>query len=621
MRFIDSSASPMKIVYRKPNLDAISSWTGKTEHHPVLTSVLSTRGENDPMGAGITGLSPLSLEHCCSPSGLANIKDFCRVVHQALLNNHSITVVGDYDADGATSTAVAVKGLRLMGAKTDSVHFFVPNRFTTGYGLSAAVVDQLLAAVPNTQVLITVDNGIASIEGVTYAQAKGLQVLVTDHHCPGDDLPSAEAIINPQLKNDEFPSKSLAGVGVIFYAMAALREYLHHENWFTGSRQKPSLACLLDLVAFGTIADLVPLDYNNRILVQSGLKRMRAGRCSQGLLALFDCCKQDLKFLTCQSISYQVAPKLNAAGRLDDMSVGIRCLLADDWQTAYHYATLLTEYNSERRKIQGQMESQARSAITKVNPQQTKKALCLTHPEWHQGVIGILASRVKEEHYCPVIIFAEDEDSSCLKGSGRSIPGIHLREVLAEIDRLNPGLIIKFGGHAMAAGLSIQKSGLESFERLLIEQIEQFEEALFQPVLRVDCQLSAEQLNMTTALALESFGLWGQSFDEPIFTGMFICRQKDKLGGEHIKCRLSLIDYEQKEQSATVEALWFSPKKAISQQLKPGCKLTAYFKLGVNRFRNRSTLNLMIEHVELIAEPLASEPSSLKSETLKEVNT
>lgn len=491
---------------------------------PLMARLLAARGVADikQLSANLSDLLP--------PQSLTNNAHMAKLLADAMAADKALLVIGDYDADGATATAVAVKGLRALGGRVD---FLVPNRFEYGYGLTPEIV--ALAATKTPDVIITVDNGIASVEGVAAANAMDMQVLITDHHLPGPIAPAAACIINPNQHGCEFASKHLAGVGVIFYALLALRAELRERGAYA-AKPEPNLTELLDLVALGTVADLVKLDANNRILVEQGLRRIRAGACSLGILALLRISGRQAHSCNAQDLGFYVGPRLNAAGRLDDMSLGIRCLLADDDAQASSLAQQLQDLNAERRNIEADMQAGAQVGLDKINVAD-RFTICMHQADWHQGVIGILASRIKERYHRPVITFANAGDG-LLKGSGRSIAGLHLRDALDTLSKQQPNLILKFGGHAMAAGLSIRledfsvfSAGFEGVVRGLIGVAD------LQSVLEVDGSLSAAEMNFATAQLLEN-QVWGQGFAPPLFYDEFTVLSQRLLADKHLKLSL-----------------------------------------------------------------------------------
>ncbi|MBX3709826.1 MAG: single-stranded-DNA-specific exonuclease RecJ [Gammaproteobacteria bacterium] len=510
----------------------------------------------------------------------------------AVQKNQRILIVGDFDADGATSTALAVRALRSFGA--ERIEFLVPNRFAYGYGLTPELV--AVAKNFNPDLIITVDNGIANHAGVAAAKALGMRVIITDHHLPATTLPSADAIINPNQPGDTFPSKNLAGVGVIFYVMLGLRRYLVSTGWFTKkSIPEPNMSRLLDLVALGTVADLVQLDRNNRILVHQGLRRIRAGQCIPGIIALLELSHRDFSRAVTSDLGFAVASRLNAAGRLDDMSLGIECLLCDDSIRAREIARTLDQLNDERKSIEHDMQAQALTVLNNlyVNlKNELPRGLCLFDESWHQGVIGILASRIKDRFNRPVIIFAPGQDDE-LKGSARSIAGLHIRDTLALIDAQHPGLIAKFGGHAMAAGLTLLASQLNSFMKIFDETVsKQLTDAQLQHLLMSDGELLCEDLNLEVASMLRDAGPWGQAFPEPIFDDVFRILEQRIVGDKHLKLRLAKED-------KIIDAMSFF----VDTTLWPNHRvefIRAAYRLDVNEYKGRRTIQLIIEYIESV---------------------
>ncbi|QGY30416.1 single-stranded-DNA-specific exonuclease RecJ [Pantoea cypripedii] len=519
---------------------------------------------------------------------LGGIEAAVTLLHQMLRDGRRIVVVGDFDADGATSTALTVLALRSLGGNID---YLVPNRFEDGYGLSPEVVEQ--ARARGAEMILTVDNGISSHAGVDTAHQHGIPVLVTDHHLPGETLPAAEAIVNPNLSDSDFPSRSLAGVGVAFYLMLALRAYLRTQNWFSEGRSEPNLAEWLDLVALGTVADVVPLDANNRILVWQGLSRIRAGKCRVGIRALLEIANRDARQLVASDLGFAIGPRLNAAGRLDDMSVGVALLLTEDITEARMLANELDALNQTRKEIEQGMKSEALALCDALERQNTDLPLGLAffHPEWHQGVVGILASRLKERFHRPVIAFAPAGDGT-LKGSGRSIAGLHLRDALERLDTLFPGLMIKFGGHAMAAGLSLEETRFEEFRQRFAALIDEWlaGEAL-QGVIWSDGELRAQEFSLQTAELLREAGPWGQAFPEPVFDGRFKVLQQKLVGERHLKVMVEpvgggpLLDGIAFNVDTT---LW--PDSSVRQ-------VELAYKLDINEYRGNRTVQLIIDHL------------------------
>jgi single-stranded-DNA-specific exonuclease len=498
---------------------------------PLLRRIYAARG------AHTYALAQPRLPQLLPPDTLLGIDAAARLLAAAMDADRHIVVVGDFDCDGATACAVAVRGLRLLGAK--QVSYAVPNRMIHGYGLSPALVDDLVGMSPD--VLVTVDHGIACHAGIAAAKAHGWQVLVTDHHLPGERLPQADVIVDPNLPDDGFPSKALAGVGVMFYVLLALRRALREAGAFDGD--PPDLSVLLDLVAVGTVADLVPLDANNRILVAAGLRRLRAGHGCAGLRALIEVSRKQATTLTASDIGFSMAPRINAAGRLEDMAVGIECLLCDDAGRARELAEILDGINAERRGVQQQMVGDAEAALAGLSfdIDSGRATVCLYREDWHPGVVGLVASKVKERVHRPAIAFApSDAGSDLLRGSARSIAGFHIRDALAAVDAQHPGLIEKFGGHAMAAGLSLRLIELPrfqaAFERCAAAMLSP---ELLQDVILSDGPMPPEVCDIETALALRDGGPWGQGFAEPLFDDVFEVVGWKILGEQHLKLELT----------------------------------------------------------------------------------
>lgn len=546
--------------------------------HPLLRDVLLKRQVTNATQLDLT------VKQLAKPV-LADIDVAVGLLHQAILQDQKILIVGDFDADGATSTALTYSALKQVGAK--KVDFLVPNRFDFGYGLSEPLVD--IAQQMNAELIITVDNGIACLAGVAKAKALGISVIVTDHHLPGPSLPNADAIINPNRADCPFPSKNIAGVGVAFYLMLALRSHLRQQNYFSQYQiAEPNFAELLDLVALGTVADVVPLDNINRILVQQGINRIRQGYCRPGIRALLDISQKDHKQLVSSDFGFALGPRLNAAGRLDDMSLGISCLLAPDYTHAMHLASRLDELNKERRSIEASMQTEALKTMEQVHFEKIPAGICLFQDDWHQGVIGILAGRIKERFHRPVVIFAEDNDD-VLKGSCRSIIGFHIRDALEAIDSQYPGIIIKFGGHAMAAGLSIHKSKFEQFKQafeLIIDK--RIEPHLLTNTILSDGELQAQDLTVEVADLLKKAMPWGQCFDSPVFDDIFTVAQEKLLQEKHLK--LVLIH----QSGVAIDAIWFNynPKYWT---LGKNTQMHAAFQLDVNHFRGKSQVQLILQ--------------------------
>ncbi len=573
------------IVRREPKADPLA---GLSHLHPILQRVYATRG--------IESASDLDygLGNLLKPD-LKGLDDAVSMLCEALEPQKLIVIVGDFDADGATSTALALRCLRELGFKR--VDFLVPNRFEYGYGLTPEIVD--VASRLSPDILLTVDNGIASHEGVARARALGIDVLITDHHLPGESVPPARAIVNPNQPGCTFSAKGTAGVGVVFYLMMALRAALRVQGCFE-TKAEPNLARYLDLVALGTVADVVPLERNNRVLVAQGLRRMQAGKACAGIRALMQVSGKDIRSIKATDLGFIVGPRLNAAGRLDDMSIGIRCLLTDDDGEALALAAELDALNRDRRAIESSMQKEAQELLAKqllTDENDLPPALVLFQDSWHQGVIGILASRIKEQFHRPVIVFAEDTEA-VLKGSGRSIAGVHLRDVLDAVATTHPGLLTKFGGHAMAAGLSLAKSDLERFKSA-------FEAAVLavtgpngiRPVVESDGALEPEDFTVKLASAIESEGPWGQAFPEPVFDGDFNLVQQRIVGHKHLKMVLSPLH----SPDQLVDAIAFN----VDLQAWPNLNCSTVrcaFKLSVNEFRGQTHCQMMVEFISPLAQ-------------------
>ena len=552
--------------------------------HPVLRRVYAARNiqRADDLDYGLNRL--------LSPSALKGVSQAVDLLVTALHNQQRILVVGDFDADGATSSALMVAALREMGAV--SVDYLVPNRFQFGYGLTPEIVEVASAKTPD--LIITVDNGISSLSGVTAAREQGIRVLVTDHHLPGCELPPADAIVNPNQPGDRFPSKNLAGVGVAFYLLMALRARLRESGWFAQRQGKePNLADFLDLVALGTVADLVPLDHNNRILVQQGLQRIRAGRCRPGIRALLEVAGRNASRLVASDFGFAVGPRLNAAGRLDDMSLGIECLLSADRDQARPLAEQLDALNRERREIEADMKTQALEHVQQldIDSEQLPLGLCLYKEDWHQGVIGILASRIKERFHRPVIAFAPAGPAD-LKGSARSIPGLHIRDTLDAIAARHPEILQKFGGHAMAAGLSLATSRLPQFEAAFQAELnERLDADALTGVLESDGVLEAGDFSLELAELLRAAGPWGQDFPEPLFDGCFTVVNQRVVGEHHLKLSVRPEGGRQ-----ALDAIAFN--QAAEQQLQKGQRVRLAYRLDSNEYRGLLGLQLVVEMIE-----------------------
>ena len=514
----------------------------------------------------------------------------------AVVAGAKIIIVGDFDADGATSSALAVLALRAMGLS--NVDFLVPNRFEYGYGLTPEIV--AVAAAQEPDVIITVDNGISSIDGVRAARELGIAVIVTDHHLPGSELPEADAIVNPNQPGCEFPSKNLAGVGVIFYVMNALRAELRQMGWFAESGiAEPNMASFLDLVALGTVADVVPLDHNNRILVSQGLQRIRAGVGRPGINALLEVAGKQMHKVVASDFGFALGPRLNAAGRLDDMSLGIQCLICESESLAREMAMQMDDLNKDRKAIETGMQQEAMTMLQKVlaaDENALPWGVCLFDETWHQGVIGILASRIKDKYHRPTIVFA-DVGEGQIKGSARSIQGFHIRDALDAIAARHPHLLQKFGGHAMAAGMSLTRENFPAFAQAFDEEVRrQLTQDDLSALVLSDGELSAQDFNLSIAQQLREAGPWGQHFPEPAFDGEFFLVQQKLLGEKHLKMTLALDAQGQQ----LVDAIAFNIDSTLwpNQQAK---KIKMAYRLDINEFRGNKNIQLMVEYMEAVA--------------------
>ena len=571
-----------KLIRRRP-APATQELAGASLH-PLLAQIYSARGIRSArdLDLGLARLHP--------PAALRNAERAAVLLADAIAAGDRLLVVGDFDADGATSSALAVSCLRAFGAA--EVDYLVPNRFEYGYGLTPEIVE--LAAARRPDLIITVDNGISSIEGVAAARALGIATLITDHHLAGRELPAADVIVNPNQPGCDFPSKNLAGVGVIFYVMLALRAELRLRGWFE-QRDEPNLAQYTDLVALGTVADVVPLDYNNRILVAAGLQRIRAGQARPGIQALLEVASRRPAAIVAADLGFAVGPRINAAGRLDDMSIGIECLLSQDPQRAMRLATQLQQLNQDRRVIESDMQQEALQALAEldlVREGEPPLAMTLYQPGWHQGVIGILASRIKDRLHRPTIAFA-DGDPGQIKGSARSIPGIHIRDILDAVACRHPGLISKFGGHAMAAGLSLARADYQRFAEAFVAEVERHaEDVQLQAVIESDGELVESDFALELAEQLRFAGPWGQHFPEPVFDGRFQVVSQRLVAEKHLKLVLFPASG-----SVLLDAIAFNidpavwPDQAVEQ-------VDIAYRLDVNEYRGQRSLQLLVEHIE-----------------------
>lgn len=550
----------------------------------VVAGIYATRDVTEPKQLD------LGLQNLAAPGLLRGIDHAVSLLQDALEAEARVVFVGDFDADGATSCATGVLALRSMGFK--DVRFLVPNRFEYGYGLTPEIV--AVAAGLEPDLLITVDNGISSHEGVAAARELGMSVIITDHHLPGARLPPADAIVNPNQPGDRFPSKALAGVGVIFYLMAALRSHLRDADWFRRQNiETPNLAELLDLVALGTVADLVPLDYNNRILVAQGLSRIRAGKCRAGIRALLEIARRPLSSLAASDLGYSVAPRLNAAGRLEDMALGIKCLLSEDIQVARGLARELDQLNQQRRAIEAEMQEQAEWLLAQLGTaEELEPGLCLYDEQWHQGVVGLIASRVKEHTNRPTVVFAPG-DSGELKGSARSVSGLHMKDLLDRIATEHPGILSKFGGHAMAAGLSLSLEQLPVFKQRFVEQVRAaLGDNADQKIILSDGELSENELGLELAELIKFSGPWGQGFPEPLFDDIFEIVDQSVVGDVHLKLRLRKCSG-----AKTLDAIAFGYLRRYTAP-QTGASMRIVYRLDVNEFMGSRSAQLIIEHLQ-----------------------
>ncbi len=540
--------------------------------HPLLARLYAARG--------ITDKNELDyeLKSLLPPASLTNALDAAQMLADAIEAEAKLLIIGDYDCDGATATAVGMRALKALGADVD---FLLPDRFKLGYGLSPEIVD--LAAQQSPDLIITVDNGIASLEGVARAQQHGIATLITDHHLPAETLPAADCIVNPNQPGCDFPSKCIAGVGVMFYVMLALRAELRERGYFS-ERPEPNFADLLDLVALGTVADVVKLDRNNRILVSQGLKRMRAGRLQAGLAALFKAAGRDPRRATAFDLGFLLGPRLNAAGRLADMRLGVECLITDDPTRALQIAQQLDNFNRERREIEADMQAQALHLLDNTDFDESAAGIALFDESWHEGVIGILASRIKEKLHRPVFAFAPSE-GGIIKGSGRSIPGLHLRDALDLVAKRAPDLLVRFGGHAMAAGATLRDGDFERFQALFAEVAnELLDPADLTRTLETDGALEGGYISLETARLLEN-EIWGQGFPAPLFVDEFDVEQQRILKEKHLKLRL-------RKGNSRIEAIQFN------FATQPGPRTRAAYRLSINEYMGVESPQLMIEHLE-----------------------
>ena len=555
--------------------------------HPLLNRIYANRGIKS------TSQLDYHLKYLPKPELLTGMSVACEILHQALMAQANIVIVGDYDVDGATSTALVMQSLQAFGF--EHVAYFTPDRMAFGYGLSSKVVELIQQYQPD--LIVTVDNGISSLDGIQLARELGISVIVTDHHLPGEILPQADAIINPNLPDDKFPAKKIAGVGVAFYLMLGLRAYLRQCNWFDDQKTKePSMVEFLDLVALGTIADVVPFDYVNRLLVNHGIQRIRHSKCCEGIKALAAISQCGLDQLTSIDVAFKIAPKINAAGRLDDMSIGVECLLTNDSDRAFELANQLNVINEQRKTQEHKSNQQAAMQITAdisadLLPD-LNSSICLHHQNWHPGIVGLIASRLKDRFNLPTIIFADDEFS--LKGSARSINGVHIRDVLAAIDAKQPDLILKFGGHAMAAGLSLRKQDFTAFKELFDKQISRYyADKLISAVIQTDGSLNGENFTTQTCQILEDSGPWGPEFDAPIFNDTFDVIDCKIIGATSNHLRFEL---RHSEHMSHINAVAFNVDRYIELTDLSMRQINAAYKLNINDYNNSQQLQLIIDY-------------------------
>lgn len=576
--FVDCEMQ-LKRITRRPlpeqNLDL------PTDLHPLLRRIYALRKVTDSneLERGLDRLLPFTQ--------MNQVEQGASLLHSVIKQGGLILVIGDFDADGATSTALAVRALRAMGGRVD---YLVPNRFIYGYGLTTGIANEALRLNPS--LILTVDNGISSLEGTALLKQAGVRVIITDHHLPGASLPDADVIVNPNCRDNRFPSKNLAGVGVLFYLLAALRSRLRQCEWFSQRElDEPNLAVYLDLVALGTVADMVPLDWNNRILVHQGLQRIRAGRCCVGIKALIEVGGRKQNRVVSADLGFVVAPRLNAAGRLDDMSTGIECLITDNPDRAREIATRLNQMNHERKQIEHAMQQQALADISSLFTSDTlPPGISIFRPEWHQGIIGILAARIKERYHRPVIALAKGDNGE-LKGSARSIQGVHIRDALEAVATANPGLLIKYGGHAMAAGLTIKSINLDRFSGCFTDEIaRRVDPEILTGDIQSDGALEREDYSLELAELLRFAGPWGQDFPEPLFDGRFNVVTSRLVAEKHLKLQLDQLNG-----GPRLDAIAFNQSESLPEDyIGP---IHAAFRLDVNEYRNNRTLQLVVEHL------------------------
>lgn len=552
-----------------------------------VVQALTNRGFLEPLARALAArhvTSPSDLDYefkeMLSPWDLKNCREAGEAIADAIWKQKKIVIIGDYDCDGATAVSVGILGLQALGAF--NVSYLIPDRDKDGYGLSPQLVDR--AAAAGAELIITVDNGISSVAAVEHAKTLGIEAVVTDHHLPGDEIPDT-LVVNPNQRGDTFPSKSLAGVGVIFYVLIAVRSALRAKGAYPNGKQ-PNLQHLIDLVALGTVADVVPLDRNNRILVSKGLDSIRAGKMQPGVSALLSVAGKNAHRISANDLGYILGPRINAAGRLDSINKGVECLTSYDYNTALFYAKELDQINAERRNREVSMQSDAILSLQTISVDDSN-SIVLKGDDWHAGIIGLVASRIKEQTYRPVIAFAPSEENGehVLKGSGRSIPGIHLRDALDRVSKLSPGLILKFGGHAMAAGLTIRKDAFDEFKELFARAVKELSDPeMFERNIVTDGELRASDFNIELVEAIRKH-VWGQAFPEPLFANQFKVLSQRVLKDQHLKLSLEVDGRE-------IQAIWFRHRR----ELPPTVRLA--YKLDINDFRGRQSVQLIIEGME-----------------------
>lgn len=573
--------TPKKIL-RRPSPDTTPDWGQNLP--PLLRRLYAARGVTSDDQLTYT------LKHLASPMDLRGVDRAVALLAEAITSQQRVLVLGDFDADGATSTAVAMLGLGMLGL--NDIDFRVPSRFSDGYGLTPGIIHRLRDEGALPDLLVTVDNGISAVEGVRAARELGIRVVVTDHHLAGETLPEADAIVNPNQPGCPFLSKNAAGVGVMFYVLTALRKHLREQGLLP--EPQPNLGNLLDLVALGTVADVVPLDHNNRIFVEQGLRRIRQGEARPGILALLEVAGRDHSEITSTDLGFVVGPRLNAAGRLDDMSVGIACLLADSRDEAQRLARELDTFNRERRTIEKDMKTQAQDLLASMSLdiEGLPWGLALFDTDWHQGVIGILAARIREQTHRPTIAFAPDDNGEDIKGSARSIPGLHIRDVLAVVDARHPGMMKKFGGHAMAAGMTLSRGDLDAFSDAFDRAVRDTLRAEdLEAAITTDGPLSPDELHLETATLLKRAGPWGQHFPEPLFDGNFRVVSQRIVGENHLKLVL-----QPEEGGAIIDGIAFNTGPEVPDYTRTGARVV--YKPDANTFRGRTNLQLLVDYLE-----------------------